>query len=628
MRIGCAIAWLALAAVAFARAPFTPADLWAWRTVEDPRISTDGHVAVYLERWNDRAAASVRASLRIASTDGKQPPHGFAEGTWRDRSPRWSPDGARIAFLSDRDGGRGIYIVPVGGGQPSVISTGDSVPLDLAWSPDGRSIGFTAAVPLRNAAAAAWAPPELLGLLRPPPPEVELFLVSVGGGAPRQLSHGGFTVRGEPAWTPSGDSILNAGAHPGEDPQIYSLRVADGETHQLTEGPGANDRPLPSPDGARIAWVCAAAEPAFHPVRRLCVMGRNGEHRKVLAGALDRDARDPQWSSDSRTLYFLADDHGATHVYAAHGDGAVRQVTNREERLSGFSLADNGRAVAVRSNATEGGNLITFAVDLPGGVITLAEPNQPLLAQRDIGDVEEIHFDSAGNSVQAWLVWPPNADRTHPIPLVAEVSGEPRAMFGYEFPLEAHILAASGYAVLRVNPRGSPGYGEVFGNLLPTRLPGDDFDDLMRGVEAAIAKGGIDAKRVALVGGAVAAWALGHTKRFAAVVACRPIVDWSSEVALDADGWRRAAWMGGMPWEQALRYVARSPLYSADSFSTPTLVIGSDAQSLELDFALQSRKVESALLAPGQEGDPGGEAAQLSAILAWLGRWLKPAGAR
>jgi hypothetical protein len=126
----------------------------------------------------------------------------------------------------------------------------------------------------------------------------------------------------------------------------------------------------------------------------------------------------------------------------------------------------------------------------------------------------------------------------------------------------------------------------------------------------------------------VAAWALGHTKRFAAVVACRPIVDWSSEVALDADGWRRAAWMGGMPWEQALRYVARSPLYSADSFSTPTLVIGSDAQSLELDFALQSRKVESALLAPGQEGDPGGEAAQLSAILAWLGRWLKPAGAR
>jgi len=625
MRIGCVISWLALAAVAFAREPFAPADVWAWRAVEDPRISSDGRRVVYVERWNDRAAAAVRANLRIASTDGKQH-RALTDGPWRDRSPRWSPDGARIAFLSDRAGGRGIYIVPGEGGDPSVVSTGESVPLALAWSPDGRSIAFTAAVPPRTAAASSWAAPELLTLLRPPAPEVELFVVSVDGGAPRQLSRGGFTLRGEPVWAPTGDWILNAAARPSEPTQIYTLRVADGEAHRLTEGPGANQDPLPSPDGARIAWICTASEPAFYSVRKLCVMGRDGEHRKALGGLLDRDARDPQWSSDSRTLYFLADDHGATHVYAAHSDGAVRQVTNREERLEGFSLADNGRAAAVRSTATEGGDLVTFAVDLPGGVTTLAEPNQPLLAERDMGAVEEIHFESAGNTVQGWLVWPPNADRARRIPLIVEVSGEPRAMFGYEFPLEAHILAASGYVVLRLNPRGSPGYGEVFGDLLPTRLPGDDFDDVMRGVEAAVAKGGIDGGRVALVGGAVAAWALGHTKRFSAVVARRPIVDWTSEVALDADGWRRAAWLGGPPWEQATRYVARSPLYSAASFTTPTLVIGGDAQSQELYFALQARNVESALLAPGQEGDPAGEAAQLSATLAWFGRWLKPPG--
>jgi acylaminoacyl-peptidase len=620
MRLGCVISWMMVAAAALGRAPFTPADAREWRTVEDPRVSADGRRVVYVERWNDRA------NLRIVATDGKQPPRAIAEGPWRDRSPRWSPDGTRIVFLSDRNGGRGIHIAPMEGGETSVISTADYAPLSLAWSPDGRSIAFTAATPSRNAAAASWAPPELLSWLRLPPPEVELFVVAVDGGAPRQLSHGGFTVRGEPAWTPAGDWIQNAAAHPGEDPQIYALRAADGEARQLTDGRGANQDPRPSPDGARVAWICASGEPAFYSVRRLCVMSRDGEHRKVLAGALDRDARDPQWSSDSRTLYFLADDNGATHVYAAHADGSVRQTTSRQERLEGFSLADNGRAVAVRSNATEGGNLITFAVDLPGGVMTLDEPNQPLLAQRDIGDVEEVHFESAGNTVQGWLVWPANVDRAHAIPLIVEVSGEPRAMFGYEFPLEAHILAAGGYAVLRVNVRGSPGYGEVFGDLLPTRLPGDDFDDMMRGVEAAIAKGGIDTRRVALVGGAVAAWALGHTKRFVAVVARRPIVDWSSEVALDADGWRRAAWMGGPPWEQAQRYVARSPLYAAASFATPTLVIGSDAQSQELYFALQARKVESALLAPGAEGDPGSQAAELSGMLAWFSRWLKPAG--
>ncbi len=627
MRIGCVISWLMVAAASFGRAPFTPADVWAWRTVEEPRISSDGHVVVYVERWNDCTAAAVRANLRIVSTDGRQSRE-LDRGPWRDRSPRWSPDGARIAFLSDRDGGRDIHIVPTEAGETSVVSTGDYAPLALAWPPDGRSIAFSAAVPARSASSSAvsWAPPELLGLLRPPPPEVELFVVSVDGGAPRQLSHGGFTLRGEPAWAPDGNWILNAAARPFELAQIYSVRAADGETRRLTDDPGDNRDPLPSPDGGRIAWICAAAEPAFYSVRKLCVMGRNGDRRKVLGGLLDRDARDPQWSSDSRTLYFLADDHGATHVYAAHGDGTVRQATNREERLEGFSLADNGRAVAVRSTATEGGNLVTFAVDLPGGVVTLAEPNQPLLAQRDIGAVEEIHFESAGHTVQGWLVRPANLDRARPIPLVVEVSGEPRAMFGFEFPLEAHILASSGYAVLRVNVRGSPGYGEVFGDLLPTRLPGDDFDDAMRGVAAAIARGGIDAGRVALVGGAVAAWALGHTRRFAAVVARRPIVDWSSEVTLDADGWRRAAWMGGLPWEQAQRYVARSPLYAAASFATPTLVIGSDAQSQELYFALQARKVESALLAPGTEGDPARQSAQLSGILAWFGRWLRPAG--
>jgi len=241
-------------------------------------------------------------------------------------------------------------------------------------------------------------------------------------------------------------------------------------------------------------------------------MGQDGDHRKVLGGLLDRDARHPQWSADSRTVYFLADDHGATHVYAARADGTVRKVTEGAERSDWLSLADNGRAATVRSMALGAGELVAFAADLPGGATTLAAPNRALLAERATGAVEEIDFASAGNTVEGWLVWPPEADRARPVPLVVVVSGEPREMAGYEFPLEAHMLAAGGYAVLRVNARGSPGYGEVFGNLLASRLPGDDFDDAMRAVEAAIAKGGIDPKRVALIGGAVAAWALGPVR--------------------------------------------------------------------------------------------------------------------
>jgi len=616
MRILCAISWLALAGVASGGAPWRAADLWDWRTLEDPRISADGAQVVYAEGWNGRA------SLRLASTDGQQD-RPLTGGPWHDRSPRWSPDGARIAFLSDRPGGHGIHVIVLASGALSVIPTGDYAPLALAWSPDGRSIAFTAAVASR-AAAPSWAPAAVLGLLRAAPPEVELFVVPVNGGAPRQVSRGGFTYRGEPAWMPAGDVVLDAAARAGEGAQIYSVRVADGETRRLTEGAGDNDTPLAAPDGTRIAWICAPGEPAFYTVRKVCVMGQDGDHRKVLGGLLDRDARHPQWSADSRTVYFLADDHGATHVYAARADGTVRKVTEGAERLDWLTLADNGRAATVRSTATGAGELVAFAADLPGGATTLVAPNQPLIAERATGAVEKIDFASAGNTVESWLVWPPGVDRARPVPLVVVVSGEPREMFGVEFPLEANLLAAGGYAVLRVNARGSPGYGEVFGNLLATRLPGDDFDDVMRAVDAAIAKGGIDPKRVALMGGAVAAWALGHTNRFTTVVARRPIVDWTSAVALDADGWRRARWLGGMPWEQARRYVDRSPLYTAASFTTPTLIVGGDAQSEELYFALQARKVDSALLAPAPADDPGSQVTELSALLAWLDRWMKP----
>jgi acylaminoacyl-peptidase len=196
-------------------------------------------------------------------------------------------------------------------------------------------------------------------------------------------------------------------------------------------------------------------------------------------------------------------------------------------------------------------------------------------------------------------------------------------MCGVEFPLRAQIFAARGFVVLCVNPRGTPGYGEDFGNLLRTRFPGDDFDDLMRGVDAAIAKGGIDPHRVALSGGLLAAWAIGHTDRFVAAVVRRPIADWTSAVALAPDGYRRAAWMGAMPWDDPSQYVQHSPIFFAQNFKTPTLVMGDDVESRELYFALQARKVESALVRLADDGKPATKVLELETELGWLERWVK-----
>ena len=600
---------------ALAREPFTPADLWAWKRLDNPQITADGTWVVYTERWYDRETNSAYRNLRFVSADGKQvresQPRRTLEG-----SPRWSPDGARVAWLSEADG---ATVLKLSG--PDAVSAAPALvrgkPLAFAWSPDGRSIAYTATVPART--STAWAPEAILPLLKTPSPAetTEIFLVPSAGGESRQLTRDSFVRRGPPVWMPDGKWILNSAERLSEDPEIYGIHVPDGELRRLTEHPGLDEGPVPSPDGARIAWIAAETKPAAYAVRKLWAMGIDGKRVKVLTGSLDRDVSHPQWSSDSRTVYFLADDRGATHVYAARNDGTVRQVTSRPERLHCFSLADNGRAVSVRSNATAAGEVVTFAVDLPGGVTPLAAANDRLLATRDINPREEIDFVSDGKHVQAWLTRPLRAEAGKAVPLLVDAGETPRAMCGTEFSLRGQIFAAAGFAVLCVNTRGTPGYGEDFGNLLRTRFPGDDFDDLMRAVDSALAKGGIDAKRIFVSGGLLAAWAVGHSDRFAGAVLRRPIVDWTAATAVNA---RVPAWMGALPWDDPDQYVKHSPIFFAQNFKTPALVIGDDSQSRELYFALEARKVDCAWLQTPNDGKPATQVHELEAELAWLHR--------
>jgi acylaminoacyl-peptidase len=613
------------AAAAAAREPFTMSDLWTWRTAGDARISPDGQRVVWVEQWNGREQNSAFSNLQSA-TGGGRDVRALTSGAWRDWQPRWSPDGARLAYLSERGGTVHIRVRRMDSGQEA--EAGDA-PLSFAWAPDGQWIAFTARVPRKT--ALDWLPESLLPrVVTGDPAPVEIFVTPAAGGRARQLTHDSFARRGAPAWMPNGQWILNAaerapdGAAPLEGAEIYAIHVADGAVRRLTEHSGPDEDPLPSPDGSKIAWIRSETRPPAYAIRKLYVMNADGRRARPLTGSLDRDAAAPQWSSDSRTVYFLADDRGATHVYAARNDGTVRQVTNRPERLRGLTLADNGRAATVRTAETDGGSVLTFAVDLPGGVSSVASPNEKLLAERDIGPVEEIRFEAEGRAFQEWLTKPLRTDPARQYPLLLDVRDDPRAMCSAEFDLRGQVLAARGFAVLCANPRGTPGYGEEFGNVLRTRFPGDDFDDLMRGVDAAVARGGIDPKRLMISGGVLAAWALGHTDRFRAAVARHPVADWFGAVALARDGYRRVArTMGALPWEDPDQYAKHSPIAFAQSFKTPTLVIarGPDAQAGELYFALQTRKVDSGLLQFPDDDKPGTAVEELEAMLAWLARW-------
>jgi acylaminoacyl-peptidase len=585
------LAALLLSSTLFAAEPWTSADIYRFRYVSEVRIHPEGSNIVWVETLADRESDTACSNLWLISPTDRQPRQ-LTTGSHRDTNPRYSPDGRHIAFLSDRSGSSQIWVRNFIEGRARQLTRVDSAPLAFAWSPDSTAIAYTAPVPGR-ARTQPWAPPDVLDMLYTGPQPVALFVAPNSGAAPVRIPAGKLEILGEPAWMPDGQSILVSAAEPGGDPEIYAIRLNLSGARQVTDRRGPDYSPLPSPDGSRIAWIARDAKPQSFATAKLYVANADGSRVKTLAGSLDRDVTHIYWSSDSRNLYFLAEDRGAAHIYAARGDGSVRQVTTGRERLTDFSLADDGRAAVVRSPA----EIVTFPVDVPGTPATLASIDSALLAERATAASEEIHFTSVGRSMQGWIVKPPAFDPAHRYPLVLDVQDAPRRMCGVEFNLRAQILAARGFVVLCANPRGTPGFGEEFANLLSSRNPGDDFDDLMRAADFMAAQPYIDAARIHIVGGLLAAYAIGQTERFRSAIAVDPVVV--------------------IPERPQL-----SPLLSADNFRTPTLVIDTQFASgaRQLFDALQTRRVESALLPIPAIAAPSRRVLSVDAMTAWLSR--------
>ena len=605
---------LVVSPISAQRKPAAPDDLWLWRTTSSPQVSPDSKWVAYVETWNDRDQNAVHSNVWIATANGRDR-YAFSPGPWRDSSPRWSPDSARLAWISDRGEKPQVYVRQLSGDRDLQLTTVPQGVRAIAWSPDGGSLAIVTATAVKGSEP-AWAPPELLPRVIQTASELQqIALVGSGGGTLQELSRGEFKHWSEPAWMPNGQTILAIA----DRSAIYSFRRDDASMKQLTHDPGVYEDVLPAPDGSKMAWLMTSAQPRNYSVRHLYVMNMDGTRLRGLAGTLERDVSDPQWSNDSRTVYFLADDQGSTHIYATFNDGSLREITKRNERLRDFSMAPNGRAAAVRSSSTEGSDVVTFAIDLPGGVASLAAPNDHLLAERTWEPPEEIHYPSAGNQVQAWLVKPPHFDPAKTYPLILDIQDAPRAMYGTEFQLRAQILAAQGFVVLCANPRGTPGYGETFGELLHSRFPGDDAEDLLKGVDFVASKGYIDAKRIYVAGGLVAAWIIGHSERFNSAVLRHAISDWTADILTSPDGGYRAShWMGGWPWDDPEQYIKHSPLFFAANFKTPTLVLAgeSDVESEEIYGALRQRGVKSALVHVSDK--PADQVLALQATIAWL----------
>jgi len=621
-------------------------DFFRVQVATDPQISLDGKRIVYVRTSADISTDRRVANLWIVNFDGTDH-RPITTGTYSDSSPRWSPDGTRIAFVSDRDGKPQLYIRWMDTGQIAKLTDLEYPPTGISWSPDGKQLVFTSLVPAEPPSiaklpsppeGAKWAePPKVYenliyrfngpGYLKPGYPQV--FVVSAEGGAPRQLTtgnfpHGASELGGTSAiWAPEGKSLILAmnGTPDYEyDPfhtEVFEISETDGSLKQITHRKGPNDSPEISPDGKLIAYTGYDERYQGHQTTYLYICNRDGSDPRALTSNLDRDASSPHWSGDGKGIFFSYTEHGDTKL--AYLDVAMGLQTGKvladHLNLGGTFSVSRTNAFAVQHDTpADPGDVGAASLSSPK-LNVLTALNSVLFTAKKLGAVEELWYTSSKDQreIEGWIIKPPEFDPSKKYPLILQIHGGPFSNYGDRFDLQAQIWAAKGYVVLYTNPRGSTSYGEQFANLIHHAYPGDDFYDLDSGVDAVVAKGYIDANNLFVTGGSgggvLTCWMIDRTTRFRAAASLYPVINWYSwTLTSDIPIIGTKYWFPGDPWDFTDDYMKRSTISLVKNVKTPTLLMTGEedwrtpiSEAEQYYAALKLLKVESALVRfPGE----------------------------
>jgi dipeptidyl aminopeptidase/acylaminoacyl peptidase len=646
-------------------------DVFELEWVSNPQISPDGKRVVYVRNGMDVMADDKSARLWLINADGS----GNVPLTGKDieeSSAAWSPDGTRIAFTSSTDNGSEIFLYWVESGKSTRLTQLERSPSGLSWSPDGGQIAFSMLVPEEppvfvtaptKPKDAQWAEEPRVttrvtheqdgaGFIEPG--FKHYFVISEIGGTARQITSGNFQHRRPPQWSGDGKSLIFS-ANRNEDWQlnflnseIYRVSIESGETIALTDRNGPDGEPRVSPDGEKIAYWSFEDKVQTYQVTQLHVMNIDGSDQRALGTDLDRSVSGIAWDRRSNGVYFQYNDHGDTKIGHASLSGRTRVIASS---VGGESVA---RPYSGGSFSVSSTDRITFTYGTPYNPAELAvvdgrgDPdvitslNSDLLDYRDLGRVEEIWYKSSvdGRNIQGWVITPPGYDESRTYPLLVENHGGPTANYGPWFSPELQLFAAAGYVVFYPNPRGSTSYGEEFGNLLFENYPGDDYQDVMDGVDVLIESGITTEEQLYVTGGSaggiMTAWIIGKNNRFRAAAVVKPVMNWISKT-LTADNYFKYAnyRYPGQPWESIETYMKFSPISLVGNIETPTLVMVGTAdlrtplsEAKQLYHALKIRGIDTALVEVPDAfhfiaNRPSQLITKVDHILAWFAKYPK-----
>lgn len=656
--------------------PLTPKDLFEIETVGDPNLSPDGRWIAYVRQSVDRAENTYRSAIWL--TDGtvhKQ----FTAGTHRDHTPRWSPDGRMLAFVSTRNGKPQIYVIPVDGGEARQLTRMENGATAPAWSPDGTRIAFNSSVDADERAFedGGAAPPEdpeqrkLWKQERERQREKQndprlitrfpyrtgtefleeryphIYVIGLDEDKPHRVTDGD-RMWGTPVWD-GNEAILTAVNRDSTNlgyefpSDIVRIPLRQGEIvppEVLVGAPGTHHRPHPSPDGRWIAYLTTPEVRVSAQNTDLAIIPAQGGEPRLLTAALDVKVADFKWAADGQSLYLTWGWHGDVGIHRLTLDGQVTQVVGGARTVTGLDLAADRLAYTVTAPDIPGD---LYVADLNGQKERrLTGVNAEFLAGRWLSMPQEVWYTRPdGTPIQGWLMLPPNYEPGKRYPLAVEIHGGPHLMWGNTFWHEFQCLAGAGYAVWFCNPRGSDGYGLAFRDAIHRQWGEEDAGDILAGVDELVRRGIADPARLAVTGGSyggfMTVWIIGHDRRFKAAVTQRGVYNLISfygmtDIPLFIEGE-----FDTTPWEDANTLWQHSPLAYVEQIETPLLILHSErdfrvpiGDGEQLYTALKRLRREVAFVRYPREGhelsrsgEPQHRVDRLERIIGWFDRYIK-----
>ena len=668
----------------------TEKDLYAFHWVGSPQISPDGAKVVYTLVKVAANHDDYETTLWIAPTSGGASRQ-LTSGP-RDSGAQWSPDGKTLAFLraTEKDGKPQppqVYLLSLEGGEARALTEMPKGASSPVWSPDGHSIAFSSiSLPkdFEKKVDAVESDVRVItraqyrengeGYVDPDRPThiwvVDVPRVAAGPQKSRALTTGEFS-ESDTTWSPDGGKIYftsDRNKEPYYEPPqraIYVVSATGGAMQKVTAIDGPVYQISVSPNGRRLAFVgeidrgegvvqrsysepdlfVAETEPGSTP-KNLTV-----QYDFDIAGSVQGDQAPPRgggvsppvWSADGGSIFVKTSEQGRVNLERVDSEtGKVEAVTKGDHTIISYSATPDGSKMAVLlSTPTNIGDV--FLVNSASGKMEpVTHVNAELFTRLSLTEPETIWYKSFdGRRIQAWVQRPPDFQAGKKYPLILDIHGGPHSAYGYVFDHEFQWMAAKGYVVLYPNPRGSTSYGQEFGNIIQYHYPGDDFKDLMAGVDELIARGWVDPEKLGVTGGSgggvLTNWTVGHTDRFKAAVSQRSIADWTGFWYTADFSQFTPFWFRGAPWQQEADFKERSPITYIERVHTPLMLIEGEAdfRTPPADGGEQMFRALKYLRRPvvmvrfpgeshelSRSGKPSHRVERLQHIVAWFDKYL------